>query len=63
MKNNNYHTDRISSLFGRGTSIKSGRVKLELWAQTSPHSEMMWLFMCFQYASNMSTLTYKKTID
>ena len=29
--------------FGTNTSIKSGKVKLFLWHQASPLSEMMWL--------------------
>ena len=34
--------DRSLSWHGTGTSIKRGRVKLVLWAQTSPLHEMMW---------------------
>jgi hypothetical protein len=33
--------DRSLSWLGTDTSIKSGRVKLVFWAQTSPLSEMM----------------------
>jgi hypothetical protein len=37
------------SLFwlGTGTSMKSGGVKLALWAQAAPRSEMMWSYNCF----------------
>ena len=34
--------DRSLFWFGTGNYIKSGGVKLVLWAQTSPLSDMMW---------------------
>jgi hypothetical protein len=37
----------LISLAGTGTLIKSGRVKLVLWTQTFPFSEIMWSCKCF----------------
>jgi len=34
--------DRSFSTLGTGTSIKRGEVKLDLWAQTSTLSEIVW---------------------
>ena len=39
------------SWLGTGTSIKSGGIKLVLWAQTSPLSEMMRSCKCFPHLS------------
>ena len=39
---------RLLSWLGTGTSIKSGRVRLVLWAQTFPLSEMMGSCNCLQ---------------
>ena len=44
--------------FGTDTSIKSGRVKIVLWAQTFPVSEMIRSCTCFPRVSKMSTLRY-----
>jgi hypothetical protein len=44
------------------TSIESGGVKLVLWAQSTPLSEMMWSCKCFLHASKMSTFTYNLAI-
>ena len=41
-----------------GTSIKSGRIKLVLWAQSYPLSEIMRSWKCFPHVSKMPTLTY-----
>ena len=46
-----------------GTSIRSGRVKLVLWAQTSPLSEMMRSCKYFQHVSTMTILTSNRTIN
>ena len=51
--------DRSLSWLGTSTSIKSGRVKLVLWAQTSSLIGMMQSCMCFSHASiKMPTLEY-----
>jgi hypothetical protein len=39
---NTYIHDGSLSWLDIGTSIKSGRVKLLLWGQTSPLREIMW---------------------
>ena len=39
---------------------KSDRVKLVLWAQTFPLSEMMWSCKCFLHASKILTLIYNQ---
>jgi hypothetical protein len=52
--------DLSCSWIGTGTSIKSGGVKLILWSQTSPLSEMMRSCKCFPRVSKMSTLTYNQ---
>ena len=44
-----------------GTSIKSGRIKLVLWAQTFPLSEMMRSCKCLPRASEIPTFTYNWT--
>ena len=43
--------DKPLSWLGTGTSIISGGVKLVLWAQSSPLSEMMTSYKCFLHAS------------
>ena len=45
--------NRSLSWFVTGTSIQSGGVKLVLWAQTFPLSEMMWpcKLKCFPHAN------------
>jgi len=43
-----------------GTSIKSDRVKLVLWAQTSLLGEILQACKCIPHVSKMSTLTYKR---
>jgi len=40
------------------TFLKSGRVKLVLWAQTCPYNEMMWSCKCFPHKSTMPILSY-----
>ena len=45
---------------GTGTSIKSGKVKLVLYAQTSLLSEIMRSDQCFPHVSNMPTITYNR---
>ena len=39
--------------------MKSGGANPVLWSHTSPPTEMMWSFKCFQHASKMSTFAYK----
>jgi hypothetical protein len=43
---------------GSETSIRSGHVKLVLWTQTFPFSEMMWSGKCFSNVSKMLILKY-----
>ena len=51
--------DRSLSWLGTGTLIKKNDVVgIVLWAQISPHSEMMWSCMCSPHMSKMSTLTH-----
>jgi hypothetical protein len=50
--------DRPLSWFGTGSSIKSGEVKLVLWAQTFLFTEVMQ--KCVPDASKMSTITYNQ---
>jgi len=38
--------DHSLSWLGSGTSLKSGWVKLVLWAQISPLNETMWSYNC-----------------
>ena len=45
------------SLHGTGSSIKSGRVKLVLWGQSTPLSEMTWPCKCFPNVSKRLILT------
>jgi len=59
-----YHRNRQNtlktperSLYWLG-SIRSGHVKLVLWTQTFPFSEMMWSGKCFSNASKMLTMKY-----
>ena len=54
--------DRSLFWLGTGTSIESGGVKLVLWAQSTPLSEMMWSCKCFLHVSKMSTFTYNLAI-
>ena len=49
--------DYSLSWVGTGTSKKRYRVKLVLWTQTSPLSEMMRSGKCFPHVSKMATLT------
>jgi hypothetical protein len=49
--------DRLLSLLGKVTSIKSGGFKLILWYKISFLSEMMGSYKCFPHASKMPTLT------
>jgi hypothetical protein len=44
---NTHIHDCSFSWFGTGTSVESGWVKLVLWAQISPFSEMMWSLKTF----------------
>jgi len=53
--------DRSTSWLYTSTSIKSGGVKLVLWTQTSPLSEMRRSCKCFPHVSTMTTLTYNRT--
>ena len=57
MKKTKYNT--VESI--PGTSIKSGRIKLVLWAQSFPPSEMMRSCKCFPRASEIPTLAYNWT--
>jgi len=50
--------DHSLSWLGTGTSIKRGRVKLVLCAQTFPLSEMMRSCKCFSHVSKIPTLAY-----
>ena len=43
------------------TSLTSGGVKLEVWAQTSPLSEMIQSCTCFSHASKMPTFRHNRT--
>ena len=52
--------DRSLSWPGTGTSIKSGRVKLVLWAQSFPFCEMMWSCKCF---SHVKLQTFIRNVD
>ena len=49
------------SWLGTDISVKSDRVKLVLWAQTSLLNVMMWSYKWFLHVREMSTLTYKHT--
>jgi hypothetical protein len=49
--------DRSLSWIGTGISIKSGGVKLVLWAQSSPRFEMMLSCKCFRHVSKMPPIT------
>jgi hypothetical protein len=49
------------SWLGTDISVKSDRVKLVLWAQTSLLIVMMWSYKWFLHVREMSTLTYKHT--
>ena len=49
--------DRSLSLHGTGSSIKSGRVKLVLWGQSTPLSEMTLPCKCFPNVSKRLILT------
>ena len=53
--NTRMHDLSLSRLVTR-TSIKSGGVKIVLWSQTSPLSEMMRAYKCFPFVSKMPTL-------
>jgi hypothetical protein len=48
-------THKYMTCLSTDTSIKSGGVKLVLWAQTSPLSEMMLSCKCFPRMSRIST--------
>ena len=49
--------NRSLSWLGTGTSIKSDRVKLDLWEQTSPLNEMIRSCCnCFPHVSKMPTI-------
>jgi hypothetical protein len=76
MKSKKYHTfverskidipnthvhDCSLSWLGTGTSIKRGGVKLVLWIQIFPLSEMMRSCKGFPHVSKMPTLTYNQT--
>ena len=50
--------NRSLSWLVTGTSIQSSWVKLVLWAQTFPLSEMMRPCKCFPQVGKMPTLTY-----
>ena len=55
--NTNIH-GRSHSWLGTGTSMKSDEVKLFLWAQISPLSEMKRSCKYIPHESKISTLTY-----
>ena len=44
-------------------AIKTGGVKLILWAETSPLSEMVWSCKYFPHASKMPTLTHNNRLN
>ena len=48
-------THKYMTCLSTDTSIKSGGVKLVVWAQTSPLSEMMRSCKCFPRMSGIST--------
>jgi hypothetical protein len=50
--------DRSFSVFGLGTSMKSGRVKIVVWVQVSPASDMIRSCRCIPHVSKMLVLTY-----
>ena len=50
--------DRSLSVFGPGTSMKSGWVKIVVWVQVSPVSEMIRLCRCIPHVSKILVLTY-----
>ena len=52
--------DRSFSCLGTGTSIKSGGVKLVIWAQTSPLWEMMRSYTCFICDKNRQSNIFRK---
>jgi len=54
--------ERLFSWIGTytGTSIKSEQIKLVLWAQTSPLSEMVPSCKCFSNMSKIPSLTYNR---
>ena len=52
--------DRSLSWLGTDTSIKSGGVKLVLWAQTSPLIEMMQSCKCFPHVNKIFKNIEKK---
>ena len=54
---NIYINNRSLSWLGTGTSINSGRIKLVLWTEVLPLSEMMWSFKCFLHVSKMPIVT------
>jgi hypothetical protein len=48
---------------GTDTLIKSGGVKLVLWAQAAPLSGMTWPCKCFPYMNKQPTFTYNWAIS
>ena len=52
--------DRSHSCLGTDTSIKCGWIKLVLWSQIFPLSEMMLSYKYFSHVSKMSTFTNKR---
>ena len=57
---NTYIHGRLLSWFGTDTSIKSGRVRLVLWAQTLPSKWNDGVMQLFAVVSKMPTLTYNR---
>ena len=53
--------DLSLSLLSEGTSVYIFCVKLELWTQTAPRSEMIRSCKCSPHMSNMPTLTHNRT--
>jgi hypothetical protein len=54
---NIYINNRSLSWLGTGTSINSGRIKLVLWTQALPLSELVWSFKCFLHVSKIPIVT------
>jgi len=52
------NVNRLLSWLGKDTSIKSGGVKLVLWAQSSTLGEMMRPCTCFLHVNAMMTVTH-----
>jgi len=58
-----YIYDRLLSWLGTGTSIKSGWVKLALWAQASSLSEMMQVIDTYQLFKFITILALSSNSD